>query len=94
MMCSPLNDHLYSHIHVVDSPICACGYRRENNKHFLLDCPLFANERKVMLTELSNLNFRPVIKNLLFGNIDYTDDTNAKAFKIIQTFIMATGRFD
>ena len=94
MMCSPLNDHLFSHIHVIDSPTCACGYRRENNKHFLLDCPLFTNERTLMLTELAALNFRPVTKNLLFGNADYSEEKNIKASKIIQSFIVATGHFD
>ena len=84
MMCSPLNDHLFSHIHVIESPTCLCGYRRENNKHYLLDCPLYANEREVMLAELSSLNFRPTTKNLLFGNNDYSDEINSKAFKIIQ----------
>ena len=94
MLCSPLKDHLFSHIHVIDNPTSACGYSRENNKHFLLDCPLFANERTVMLTELADLNFRPVTKNLLFGNKDYSEETNSKAFKIVQSFIMLTGRFD
>jgi hypothetical protein len=25
MLCSPLNDHLYSLVHVVDNPSCSCG---------------------------------------------------------------------
>ena len=94
MMCSPLNDHLYAHVHVIDDPHCACGYRRENNKHFLLDCPLFANERTPLLTELDKLKFKPVVKNLLFGNAQYTDESNFKAFTFIQKFIKSTGRFD
>ena len=53
MLCSPLNDHLYSLIHVVDSPKCACGYPRENNKHFFLECPLFSDERVEMVDSLS-----------------------------------------
>ena len=94
MMCSPLNDHLYAHVHVIDDPHCACGYRRENNKHFLLDCPLFANERTPLLTELDKLKFKPVVKNLLFGNAQYTDESNFKAVTFIQKFIKSTGRFD
>ena len=26
MLCSPLNDHLYSYIHVIESPVCPCGH--------------------------------------------------------------------
>ena len=46
MSCSPLNDHLYSHIHVVDNPACQCGFQRENNKHFLLECHSTMKESK------------------------------------------------
>ena len=34
MLCSPLNDHLYSHIRVSDNLGCACGFAWETNKHF------------------------------------------------------------
>ena len=93
MLCSELNDHLYSHIHVVDSPACPCGYHRENNKHYFLECPLFINERVVLLNNLSQLEFRPTVANLLHGGKTYTDECNTKAFKYIQEYISATGRF-
>ncbi len=93
MLCSPLNDHLYSFIHVVDSPDCACGHTRENNRHFLLDCPLYIIERNEMLNDLQILGFEPLLKNLLYGSEVYSDNTNKKAFNIIQQFIKETKRF-
>jgi hypothetical protein len=93
MLCTPLNDHLYSFIHVVDSPDCACGHIRENNRHFLLDCPLYIIERNEMLNNLQILGFEPLLKNLLYGNEIYSENTNKTAFNIIQQFIKETKRF-
>ena len=94
MLCSNLNDHLYSHIHVVDSPKCQCGFQRENNKHFLLDCPLFINERQDLLNKLTAISFQPTVSNLLYGNKEYTDECNIQAFNHIHDFIKQSGRFD
>ena len=49
MKCSLLNDDLFSQIHVIESPQCPCGHQRETARHFLLECPLFSNERTIML---------------------------------------------
>lgn len=67
MKCSLLNDDLYSHIHVIDSPECSCGFRRETSKHFLLECPLYTGARDVMLSDLALIGFKPTVSNLLFG---------------------------
>jgi len=93
MLCSPLNDHLYSLIHVVDQPNCPCGHIRENNKHFLLDCPLYNNEHIQMIADLNLLGFEPLLNNLLYGNATYSEKTNQNAFLVIQQFIQATKRF-
>jgi hypothetical protein len=94
MLCSSLNDHLYSFIHVVDSPACLCGNHRENNKHYFLECPLYFIERNVMFAQLTLLNFHPTLSNLLFGDASQSDEINKKAFLIIQDYIMTTRRFD
>ena len=93
MKCSKLNDDLYSHIHVIESPLCSCGYRRETSKHYLLDCPLYAEDRRQMLSDLDQIGFKPTAKNLLFGNTSYTDELNCQATDIIQRYIKATERF-
>ena len=94
MKCSKLNDDLYAYIHVVESPTCSCGARRETSKHFLLDCPLYVNDRETMLSELRDIGFKPTTKNLLFGNSCYSDDINCHAVDIIQRFLKATKRFE
>ena len=94
MLCSPLNDHLYSHIHVIENPSCICGHLRENNKHYLFECPLYANERAAMLNDLLQIDFQPTLNNILFGNKKYSEDINKKAFRIIQHFIFVTGRLE
>lgn len=93
MLCSPLNDHLFSHIHVIDSPDCLCGHFRENNKHFLIDCPLYLIERNQMFNKLMQIGFQPSLNNILYGNSQYTEECNIMAFSIIQEYIAATGRF-
>ena len=93
MLCSPLNDHLYSHIHVVDNPDCMCGHLRENNKHFLLECPLYDVERAEMIAHLNDINFQPTLSNLLHGDPKASVKINTDAFLIVQKFIKESKRF-
>ena len=93
MLCSLLNDHLYSLAHVIDSPSCLCGAQRETNKHFLFECPLYVIERNEMLLNLVSIEFKPTLTNLLFGSVKYPAELNISAFMHIQTFIKKTGRF-
>ena len=92
MLCSNLNDHLFSYIHVIDTPSCICGHVRENNRHYLLDCPMYYAERNEMLNELQGIGFQANLQNLLYGNSQYSDECNIQAFDIIQKFINATDR--
>ena len=92
MLCSNLNDHLYSHIHVIESPMCPCGHIRENNRHFLIDCMLYNVERNIMFAKLQEIGFEPNLNNLLYGNSDYSLECNLQAFDIIQEYIQSTGR--
>jgi hypothetical protein len=39
--CSKINHHLFSNLHVVQSPACECGADIEDPIHFLFICPLF-----------------------------------------------------
>ena len=93
MLCSNLNDHLYSHIHVIDNPQCPCGHPRENNKHYFLECRLYILERNEMLFKLQELGFEPSLKNILYGSSEYSVAKNIQAFDIIQNFIQTTARF-
>ena len=94
MLCSPINDHLYSHIHVIDSPQCHSGSTCENNRHFLLECPLYLIERRQMMSDLLALNFPVSLNSLLFGNSKLSEAKNIAAFEIIHKFLSDTGRFE
>ena len=90
VLFNPLNNHLFSYIHVLDSPSNACGYIRENNKHFLLDSPLFINEGTAVLHQLDRLGFSVSIRNLLYGNTQYSEQLS---IEIIHDFIEWIGQF-
>ena len=94
MLCSPLNDHLYSNIHVIDNPSCPCGYARENNKHFFLECQMYNQERLELITVLNQLGFEPLLNNLLFGNDSLSNETNVSACLAIQNYIKKSKRFE
>ena len=94
LLCSPLCDHLYSQLHVIDNPACQCGNHRETSRHFLLECQLYDVERRTMFDGLRDLQYAPTLSNLLYGSSDYDNNTNKEAFEIIQTFIKSTGRFN
>ena len=95
MKCSPLNDDLFSQSHhVIESPQCPCGHARETALHFLLECPLFSNERTIMLNELLKINYEPTLSNLLYGDEHKEITTNIKAFELICNFLKETSRFD
>ena len=94
MLCSPLNDHLYSHIHVVDSPACPCGHERENNKHYFMDCPLYDTARQTLFNSLQQIGFECTLVNLLYGSAAYSVNKNSQAFNLIQEFIENSGRFE
>ena len=94
MSCSPLNSHLYNLAHIVQNPACACGFTKETSKHFIFECPLYYNERNILLQSLRDLNFTITEKNMLFGSKDYTEEKNCKAFLAFQQYLKETQRFD
>ena len=67
MLCSKSNSHLYL-LHVVDSPECHCGFNEEDNNHFLLECPLYNNLRRDMITAILNVTEQIDCNTLLYGN--------------------------
>ena len=66
-------------IHITDSYKCNCGASFEDDIHYFLECPLYLNERKTLLSDcddIININ----IETLLFGDDDYSYDVNSKMF--------------
>ena len=90
---SDLNNDLYSR-HLTNDPSCACGYRYETAEHYLLKCTI---HNDVRLTTILSLNLHPTdeltINNLLFGNEQFTQQSNALIFSQVQKFIKQSKRF-
>ena len=98
---SALNEHRFRHNFDCLSPICDCGYGEEENEHFLLHCPLFANERKDLFDQLaeipglniSGLDSDVLCSTLLFGSSDLNVIENRIVLDATISFINRTGRF-
>ena len=88
--CSSLNADL-SRIHVIDNYKCICGFSFEDDIHYFLECPLYPNERRTLLSDCDDVNI--IIETLLFGNDDNSYDVNSKIFGKVRTFINQSKRF-
>ena len=93
LLCSGLNDHLFSQLHVIDDPSCPCGNGRETTRHYLLECPLYNTERIVMLHDINAIDVPPNLNNLLYGCKEKSTPLNVQLFTIVQNFITDTERF-
>ena len=90
--CSMLKYHLHFNLHVEDSPMCSCGSVNEDPPHFIFDCPRYVEQRRILLTELSELE--PLnAELLLYGNSDLSIGQNIRIALAMQTFIKTTHRF-
>ena len=67
---SALNEHRFKHAFNCLSPVCLCGKDNENNKHFLLHCPLYDILRRDLFDQLSDV---PGLDIASINNMD--DDT-------------------
>ena len=67
---SALNEHRFKHAFDCLSPVCFCGKDNENNKHFLLHCPLYDVLRGDLFDQLSDV---PGLDIASISNMD--DDT-------------------
>ena len=92
MHCSKLNSHLFS-LHVIDSPGCQCGFNEEDNNHFLLDCPLYEDLRREMITAILIVTEEIDSQTLLYGNQNLSFDDNIEIFSAVHVLIDASGRF-
>ena len=64
--CSSLNADL-SKIHIMNNFKCNCGASFEDAIHYFLECPLYLNERRTLLSNCDVININ--IETLLFGNV-------------------------
>ena len=92
MGCSKLNAHL-KELHVVDSEACACGHNVEDTNHYLLQCPLYVNERNRFIMKLHNLGLQNINSEfIIFGNLCNDYEVNKLVFDALFEYIDGTNR--
>ena len=102
---SKLNFHKFKHnFRDTVNPMCPTNDGIEDTEHFLLLCPSFDVQRRDLLAGVSQL-VRPLvqinslsnivlIKLLLYGDKDLSDNINKNILELTLNFIHKTGRFD
>ena len=90
--CSPLRNDLFTQLKVVPTPICACGGGIENAIHYFYDCNLYNNQRQQFMDELYTVGTF-TIATLLYGDMKYSAEINAKFVNCVHKYYESTGRF-
>jgi hypothetical protein len=88
--CSSLNSDLYR-INITNDPKCQCGAPYEDSIHYLMECPLYQNERYCVFRNLRETNKN--IETLLFGNDEISIKENSNIFNKVRAYIRQTKRF-
>ena len=99
LQSSKLNSHLYK-LKLVDSPSCSCGHPSETVEHFILDCILYDNIRRTLITDISSIlqsNFnllpkRRQLKILLHGH-HLSQTSGREVASSFQKYISNSHRF-
>ena len=91
--CSKLNYDLCNNLHVIEHMSCSCGAPIENAQHFFLMCPLFANERQILMQSLTIIHNNVQCNDLLFGINHLSLELNQAIFHAVQEFIVKTKWF-
>ena len=78
--------------HLSNNPVCQCGFRCENAKHYLFDCPLYAEARATIIQRLDFNYYK--CDYLLSGNPNLSYNENEKIFQHVSEFIKLSKRFN
>ena len=97
-----LRDQKFKHI-FQDSlnPICNCGTDVETTTHYLLHCPLFSDERLILInniwnigSSILNLNDSRFSDVLLFGNSSFKNSKNTFIINTKIEYNVSSKRFE
>lgn len=91
MSCSALNYHLKLNF-IKERATCRCSAPCENVYHFLFQCPLYTQQRILMLNKLSPRIIRNV-KTFLNGSEKFSEEQNTHLFNTVIDYIETTNRF-
>ena len=72
--CSSLNADLF-HISITNNPKCQCGAPFEDSIHYLMESPLYQNERECLFRNLGETQQN--IETLRFGNDEININENS-----------------
>ena len=90
--CSGLKAHLHFNLHVEDDPYCRCRRVIEDPAHYLLHCPLFQEQRTLLLHAITQI-VTPSLDIILYGDETLSINDNIRISLLVQTFIETTKRF-
>ena len=98
---SDLRNHRYRHNFNCANPSCSCKTGIEDNEHFLLHCPRFSSQRRVLFDlvsksvniDIMRLSSRELCHLLLYGNSDINIVTNRAIIESTLSYIKNTKRF-
>ena len=99
---SHLRDHKFKHS-FQDSlnPICNCGTDVETTTHYLPHCPLFSDERLILINNIRNIDSNILNLNdsrfsevLLFGNSSFNNSKNTFIINTTIEYIVSSKKFE
>ena len=100
---SHLREHKFGHgfADTVDS-FCNCRTNCiEDTEHFLLHCSIYLNERQIMFDRLQSFNITMIQLNtsflcrvFLYGDSNFTTNSNHEILNIVIGYLMDTNRFN
>ena len=99
---SHLHDHKFKHSYQDSlNPICTCETDVETTTHYLLHCPLFSDERLILINNIwnmdnniLNLNDSRFSEVLLFGNSSFNNTKNTFILNTTIEYIVSSKRFE
>ena len=90
-----------SHLRYHKFKLCNWGLNTESTSHYLLHCPLLADERRTFLSNIKNINNKFLEQNdststqvLLFGDLASNVETNTLTLNATIQYDLATKRFE
>ena len=91
---SNLQYHLYEK-GCVNNYSCLCGAPKEDSKHYFLECPLYTDARRRLMSQISSScpNVNITLKVLIFGSNALSDEKNNKILSHVCCYICQTSRF-
>ena len=81
-------------VQLKDIPLCNCG-QVETLEHFLLQCPLYARQRNILMQDVEYLYLKNVVYvKLSLGGSNYNKYIQDKIMKFMYKYLLSTGKMN